>query len=232
MVIGGLVGSIVLTVALDALFSRSSGHQWATAVQASATLVLVGVTGVYVWITYRQMQLQATPLVAIRLAAQEQAVRQAVGIFQRTKRAVDDVIRDVALVESSGEPNADILHAHESVLFELVKELDALAPGLPTAFALRVWPTIPKLLKGITEVYLFSRACSLEVLVASGETRKWSWDGARKSYLADVRDPKLEHPEWDELVSLTTLRGATSELRKVEIDVAAYLITPPQGINK
>jgi hypothetical protein len=232
VVVAGLIGAVALTVMLDALFTQSPGHQWATAVQATATLVLVGVTGVYVWISYRQMQYQATPLVAIRLAAQEQAARQAVGLFQRTKRASEDVIRDVEQVKQSGEPNSDSLNAHDSVLFELVREMSALAPGLPATFALRLWPTISRCINGVTEVYLFSHACSLERLAATRGERKWSWDGARKSYLADVRDPKLDHPEWDDLVSLVALRGAMSEVSKVEVDVTAYLLTPAQRISR
>lgn len=90
---GAIIGSIVLTIALDVLFALDPKHQWATAVQASATLILVGVTGVYVWVTYRQMQLQATPLVAIRLAAQEQAARKAVGLLQETRDRGNDLIR-------------------------------------------------------------------------------------------------------------------------------------------
>lgn len=232
MVAAVLMGSVALAIGLDALFTRSPGNQWAAAVQASATLVLVGVTVTYVWITYRQMRLQATPLVAIRLAAHEQAARQAVGLFQRTKRASEDVIKDVEQVKQSGEPNSDSLHAHDSVLFELCRELSALAPGLPATFALRLWPTINQCIKGVTEVYLFSQACSIERLAATRGNRKWSWDGARKSYLADVRDPKLDHPEWDDLVSLVALRGAMSEVSKVEVDVTAYLLTPAQRISR
>jgi len=210
VVAGGLIVTIALTIALDALFTRSTGHDWATAVQASATLVLVAVTGVYVWITYRQMQLQATPLVAIRLAAQEQTARQVVGVLE----------------------NTDILHADEAALAEVVIEVSALAPGLPTALALETIQLPHNFITAGIEVFLFSRACSLEGTAAASAHRDWTWDGARRSYLAEVRDPERHHPEWDDLVRLTTLHRAVEELTKVEVDIAAYLLSPAQGIRR
>jgi len=232
VVAGGLIVTIALTIALDALFTRSTGHDWATAVQASATLVLVAVTGVYVWITYRQMQLQATPLVAIRLAAQEQTARQVVGVLERMKDNARALIRDMPRADSRGEPNTDILHADEAALAEVVIEVSALAPGLPTALALETIQLPHNFITAGIEVFLFSRACSLEGTAAASAHRDWTWDGARRSYLAEVRDPERHHPEWDDLVRLTTLHRAVEELTKVEVDIAAYLLSPAQGIRR
>src|SRR5712692_4757777 len=128
VIAGALIGVGVLTIALDAVFTRSSGHQWATAVQASATLALVGVTVVYVWVTYRQMKLQSNPLVAIRLAAQEETARQAVVVIQKVRRKGDELIRSMPIVDSPGEPILGFPIANARDLSELLKELNGFAP--------------------------------------------------------------------------------------------------------
>jgi hypothetical protein len=224
-----LIGSVALTIALDAIFTGSPGHQWATAVQASATLVLVAVTGVYVWITYRQMKLQSNPLIAIRLAAQEETARQAVVVFQQARRKADQLIGSMPIVDSPGEPMLRTLIANAQDLSDRLKELQGFAPGMPTAFGIRTWLILPDLITASGEVYLFSRACELEKLEASQAHREWSWEGARKWYLTEVRVAERNHPEWTDIVRLTALRGAVEHLVKLEADITAYLLAPAPG---
>jgi hypothetical protein len=224
--------AVALTVALDALFTRSTGHQWATAVQASATLVLVAVTGVYAWITYRQMKLQANPLVAIRLAAQEETARQAVVVMQQIRRKGDELVGRMPVVDSPGEPILRTVIAAAQDLSEPLKDLQGLAPGMPTAFGIRTWIILPDLITGSGEVYLFARACELERLEASQAHREWSWEGARKCYLTEVRVAERDHPEWTDVVRLTAFRGAIERLVKLEAEITGYLFAPAHYINR
>lgn len=153
------------------------------------------------------------------------------GVFERTKEKARALIGHMPRVDSLGVPNTDVLHADENALAETVKEIAALAPGLPTAFGLRAVSVPLNFITAGTEVYLFSRSCSLEKVAAAGAHRDWSWDGARRSYLAEVRDPERHHPEWDDLVGLTTLHRAVKELSNLEVDITSYLLSPAQRIS-
>lgn len=223
---GLLIGSIVLTIGLDALFTRNPAHQWATAVQATATLVLVGVTGVYVWITYRQMQLQATPLVAIRLMAQEDAARQAVGLMQRTREKANTLINAMPASDTFDVPDYDKLPPDATALTALANELFILAATLPLRFAPRTFEVCSPLIRSSTEVYMFCNACARETLDATKAERKWTSQGARKIYLADVRKPESGHPEWSELVRLALMRKCVGELQDLQAEISAYLLAP------
>jgi hypothetical protein len=232
VVVAGLVGAVAVAVVLDALFSQSQGHQWSAAVQATATLVLVGVTGVYVWISYRQMQLQATPLVAIRLAAQEQAARTSMPLIRQIKDKANALIRSMPAVDSPEEPNTKELRDQAVALNGPTSELFTLAPGLPTPFWPQAMDACAKLVGAYTEVYLFGQSCSMEKIEAIRANRDWSWAGARKTYLADVRDPKQEHPEWGDLVQLVALSKAVDQIDKLAAEISGYLISPAEGIKR
>jgi hypothetical protein len=229
---GAILGSIVLTIALDALFALDPTHQWATAVQASATLILVGVTGVYVWVTYRQMQLQATPLVAIRLAAQEQAARQAVGLLQETRDHGNDLIRNMPALDKSDKPDFEESLKDANALQAPVDALFVLAATLPQQFALQTFRLSSDMLPPITHLYMLSNACSMEGLDAIKDNRKWTLEGARRHYLADIRKPEAGHPEWADLVRLGTLTKCLEELKRLQVEISAYLLSPPGKTTK
>jgi len=95
-----------------------------------------------------------------------------------------------------------------------------------------VWPILIDLVTASGDVYLFARACELEKLEAAQAHREWSWEGARKSYLTEVRMADRQHPEWNDLVRLTALREAVEDLVKLEADITGYLLAPAQGISR
>lgn len=228
---GALIVAIAVTVALDALFTTNPAHNWSTAVQATATLVLVGVTGIYVWITYRQMQLQATPLVAIRLAAQEQAAKQAIGMIQRTRDQINQLIREMPDLDQHHRPDLTRAIANASDLQDLANELYILAPSLPLQFAFRTIEACTEAVPASTYIYMLSAACATEATEALKAQRNWTLDGARRIYLADIRKPGSHHPEWDDLIAFRPQTKAEEALGTLQGAISAYLLASPKNVT-
>jgi len=225
-VVGSLAVTGALTIALDALFTSNPTQQWATAVQSTATVVLVGVTGIYVWITYRQMKLQATPLVAIRLATQEDAARKVIGLIQKARDQARHLIAEMPDLEKPDEPNFVNATKHSTDLNAVVNEIYVLAASLPLQFVLPTLKLCPAVISASTEVYLLATACAKEGLEAAKAKRKWTWDGARRIYLADVRQPESDQPEWAELTQAASVKQQAELLGTLQVDISFYLATP------
>jgi len=106
--------------------------------------------------------------------------------------------------------------------------LFVLAAALPQQFALQTFRLSSDMLPATTHLYMLSSACTMEGLDAIKDNRKWTLEGARRHYLADIRKPESGHPEWADLVRLGTLTKCLDELRGLQVEISAYLLSPPE----
>jgi hypothetical protein len=222
-IVGILVGvaAIFLAVLAGARLLEHTDSGFREMLTALSTSVLVLVTGVYVYLTYRLVRAQEQPLHAIRLAAQESAVRLLVSIIVRNQPSVAVLTNHFPLDLAQQMPPA-IEPSDVDTLEKLSYEVGATAHQLPGPLVARCLETAEVAAKAyVTVTSLLSLIETFENTHAQGY---WDWDEARALY-ADIRG-SIGGPDWDDLANGNALYGADAALDGLRTELANYLQKP------
>lgn len=185
--LGALIAFLLVAWLFETWIRRADGR-WGEAFQATTALVLVVITVLYVWVTYRILRVQEYPLRALRLAAREDAADELAASLMRRRLLVwshhqlfplGKWAEGPAAVEQalSYGPELEAFHEDVAVVF----------PRLPQ----EVQDQTQRLIGALLDVLADHHQLSLlqKLWTETGET--WDWDRARqiwRSYWSD-QDP-------------------------------------------
>jgi hypothetical protein len=213
--------AVVLTLLIERLIS-SGGDTWGVAIQASSTVLLVAITGIYAYLTYRLVQVQERPLTAIRLAAQEDAARKLSSLLASKAWIPRAASKGFPVDLTSGPPNTTNMRPQE--LSKLGDDVRELAPQLPPALAAKSVEASTDLWRAAQAILSLSSASDQEQAAANEEGRSWQADKARLIYYGNVRDLMASSkPEWDSIVHGDLVTKAWEEVNSLQTLVKAHL---------
>lgn len=202
IVIGALAFVIALTLLLKLLIS-GNGHDWSPAIQASGTLTLVGVTGIYVFLTRKLVVAQEKQ---VRTSAQESAMRDLLVLLNR--ETLDLPAESAVPLDLSSWPNTDI-ERHAEVLGDLGWKLNAMGPLLPRDLYLRTARVTQKLLAAATSLQHLHLVC-LKLESANLRTgNPWSVDEVRERWQRDLESGEPGLPNWEAMSTGVEIMEAT-----------------------
>ena len=213
------LAAIFLAVLAAARLLEHTDPAFREMLTALSTLVLVLVTGVYVYLTFRLVRAQERPLAAIRLAAQESAVRALISVIIRNRPEVVVVTNRFPLDLTQPPPTEELLGI--AVFDQLGVELAATASQLPGPLVVRCLDTAEAVVTA--NINLRSLASVLDAFQQGHAQGYWNWDEARVLYYADIRDRDHRRAEWEDIINGTAVREADAALGGFRDQLVNYL---------
>jgi hypothetical protein len=160
------------------LLFAESGSPWRQVVPAVATVVLVLVTGVYAWLTYRLVQ-QSDPRLRIQAELEERAMADVARMIQTDRFRIDMICDEYPLKVKDGSP------PNTSLLIELVDKVVPLRDGirarvldLPGDLQDDAEAVVSALTVGERRVFALASICGMEAAAAQQQNRIWTVQGA------------------------------------------------------
>jgi hypothetical protein len=184
--VGVGLATIFLAVLLAARLLEHTDPAFREMLTALSTLVLVLVTGVYVYLTFRLVRAQEQPLRAIRLAAQESAVRVLVSSIVRNQPSVAVLSGHFPLDLAQQLPPA-LEPSDVDALERLTYEVGAAASQLPGPLVARCLETAELAAKAYVNV------ASLISLIETFENTHMRWATGTGTMLV-LFTPRSESP--------------------------------------
>jgi hypothetical protein len=153
-----------------------SGHvnEWLAALQTLSSLVLIAITGVYVFLTYRMLQVQQRPIEALRLERELLAVQDLSEQLLQFGLVIDGLSKPYPLaIGSRPDPDELVTSAEEEeVLHDLLRLSYRLPPEIGAlASRYTIEAGILMLLSSRIAV-----AVTREDIRSAKEHRSWRWD--------------------------------------------------------
>jgi len=183
-------------------------------------VVLTGITGVYVYLTYRLLQVQERPTASIRLAAQD-AVARAVSAKVKAKRHLLGVIHAKFPLDRTKKPSTSDFSNQD--LDALQVELMSVAPQLMEPLAYLCHTAALAVTDAILSLTALQMTISVEEKNSAAAGRAWSWDEARRTYLTEVREQVSTKPEWGDVLEGKAVAEAVRALKEFDDKTTQYL---------
>jgi hypothetical protein len=200
------VAAVVLTTRIDAFLETAKGTHWGEAIQATSTVLLVAITALYAYYTFRLVKNQEVdiarrgeePIVRDTVVlvgyAVESRMYQLVRVFEvDTMQPPDDKLTDLLDTEWM-----DGLHR---ALTEKVGQLSQMLRTPCQDFMTRCQ-------RARRDTRLLRDALTHESLQATAAGRPFDWANARQYFAGTLRDtlPEGERPEWEQLTRGTAVK--------------------------
>lgn len=207
VVVVAAVGAAVLVVLFfKSLLDNDQGHL-SQAIQATASLALIGITGAYVFLTSRIVRVQQ---IAVRRPGQEQAVRNLLEVLASHYDELRRLARKFPIQPTASQNEIDGIST--GVLDSLDRELWRIAFQLPPDIGTATVAVLLAVVRATNRILLLHVASKLEAGYALTEKRVWSKEGLIRAYNADARPEALDRPEWEEISDGRILRGLPTQV--------------------
>ncbi len=177
----------------DATAPRSD--DWAASIEAMATVVLVGVTAWYAYLTYRLISVQER---APRAQSWEASLRELSRLTARRHQELSTAAAFFPIDTAARPPMITDITDSRDTLKEVRNEVLELVGLLPKDTAGSALGVAAYIVNAETELHALAAALLDETLVGLEEKRSWTWEGARAAHLAS--DDPERNEAWDDIL--------------------------------
>ena len=220
LVAGAIAAVAVLIVGARWLLAKPSSP-WRDVVPAVATVVLVAVTSVYVWLTYRLVSIQSDPSKAVRAQVKETAVATVARAIATGEPSIREAVRSYPVRDLTSFPDRHLVEYLGNVK-KLEDVLLEHAEFLPDPLNASARLLLAALLDGDNHVLSLTLAVTAEGMRASKAGEPWSEAEARSAYYATYRDIDARRPEWEDLLDGASYRLATDLAARLRGELHAW----------
>lgn len=191
-----LVALLLVAATVGLHHATSTGSDtWATAVEAVATVVLVGITAWYAYLTYRLIRVQQ---MAPRAESWEAALRELNRLMVRRNQAIWTAANFFPVDTDARPPMLMEVLESRDALREVRNEVLELVGLLPMDRARSGLGVAAYIVNAETELHALAGALLDETQLGLAEGRGWTWEGARVAHLASD-DPERSEA-WDDVL--------------------------------
>lgn len=200
-ILATIAGFIVLTWLLE-LFINSNARAWTSAIQASSTFVLVIVTGAYVVLTSRILNVQREQVTS---SAREIAIRNVSVLLTRNVRKLLAGFRGP--FDLVHPPSSDLVE-YEQFLSDFGQELHEQSNLLPPDLAVAGISAALQVSIASNRLMFLLLTCAQQESENMETGRDWSVDDVKTRWYMNNRETSRDQPEWDELVNGKIIEAA------------------------